>query len=95
MPIIIIAGHVRIAPEKRDDAVAAFAAMVERARAQDGCLDFAIGADPLDADRLNLFECWRDRASLDAWRKIAKGPRIKRLETRIGLYRSERAESPA
>ena len=47
--MIIIAGHSRARTAgERDAAVAAFAGMVERARAQDGCLDLSIGADPAD-----------------------------------------------
>ena len=80
--------------EHRDAAVEAFAPMVERARAADGCLDVAISADPLDPERINVFERWRDQTSLDAWRKIANAPKIERRETEVSLYRTERAENP-
>ena len=43
-------------PIKRDAAVEAFAAMVERARKYDGCLDLSISADSVDPERINLFE---------------------------------------
>ena len=92
--MIIIAGYTLTESGKRDAAVEAFAGMVERARKQDGCLDVAISADPVEPDRINVFECWRDQRSLDAWRKVAKGPRVKRRETHVSLYRSERAEKP-
>ena len=92
--MIIIAGYTLTESGKRDAAVEAFAGMVERARKQDGCLDVAISADPVEPDRINVFECWRDQQSLDAWRKVAKGPRVKRRETHVSLYRSERAEKP-
>ena len=48
------------------------AGMVERARKYDGCLDLSISADSVDPDRINLFGCWRDQQSWNAWRKIAK-----------------------
>jgi len=68
---------------------------MERARKHDGCLDFAISADPVDAERTNLFELWRDQESLDAWRKVAKGPRgIKYREAHVKLYRTDKAEKP-
>jgi quinol monooxygenase YgiN len=93
--MIIIAGHTRArSPEERDAAVAAFADMVVRARASEGCLDMSISADPIDPDRLNIFECWRDRPALNAWRKVAKGPRFAARETRVKLYRSDAAERP-
>jgi quinol monooxygenase YgiN len=92
--VIIIAGYTLIETGKRDAAVAAFAAMVERARKSDGCLDLSISADSVDPARVNLFECWRDQQSLNAWRKVAKAPKVKRRETHVKLYRSDKAEKP-
>ncbi len=69
--------------------------VVERARAYDGCLDFSISADAVDPTRVNLFECWRDQTTLDAWRKVAKGgPRGKPREVAVSLYRTDKAEKP-
>lgn len=95
--MIIIAGYTRVTEvAERDAGVAAFADMIARARAQEGCLDFAISADAVEPDRVNLFECWRDQAALDAWRKVARGPRgrSKPKEVNVKLYRSEKAEKP-
>jgi quinol monooxygenase YgiN len=92
--MIIIAGYTRTDAEKRDSAVEAFRGMVERARAYDGCL-FSISADAVDPERVNLFECWRDQATLDAWRKVARGgPREKPREVAVNLYRTDKAEKP-
>jgi quinol monooxygenase YgiN len=90
--MIIIAGYTRTETQKRDAAVDAFAAMVGRARKQEGCLDLSISPDPVDPDRINLFECWRDEESWKAWRKIAKGPRVVLRDTHVNLYRSDNAE---
>ena len=93
--MIIIAGHTITESGKRDAAVRAFSDMLERARKHDGCLDLSISADPLDADRINVFELWRDRESPDAWRKVAKPPRgIKYRKAHVELYRAEKAEKP-
>jgi quinol monooxygenase YgiN len=72
--MILIAGYTLTEAHKRDAAVEAFADMVERARRYDGCLDLSIGADSVDPERINLFECWRDPQSWNAWRKVAKPP---------------------
>ncbi len=90
--MIIIAGYTLTDADKRDAAVAAFANMVERARKHDGCLDLSISADSVDPERVNLFECWRDQQSWNAWRKVAKGPRVKRGKSYVKLYRSDKAE---
>ena len=92
--MIIIAGYTLTEAHQRDAAVAAFAEMVERARKYDGCLDLSIGADSVDPERINLFECWRDQQSLNAWRKVAKGPKVKTRQTCVKLYRSDKAEKP-
>lgn len=93
--MIIIAGHTLTESPTRDEAVRSFGEMLKRARKHDGCLDIAISADPLDAERINVFELWRDQESLDAWRKVAKGPRgIKIRKAHVKLYRTERAEKP-
>jgi quinol monooxygenase YgiN len=90
--VIIIAGYSVTEADKRDAAVEAFAGMVERARKYDGCLDLSISADPVDPDRINLFESWRDEQSWNAWRKIAKSPRVKLRESFVKLYRCDGAE---
>ena len=93
--MIIVAGHTLTESGRRDAVVRAFSEMLERARKHNGCLDLSISADPLDAERINVFELWRDQESLDAWRKVAKPPRgIKTRKAQVKLYRTERAEQP-
>jgi quinol monooxygenase YgiN len=92
--MIIIAGYTLTEAHQRDAAVEAFADMVERARRYDGCLDLSISADSVDPERINLFECWRDPHSLNRWRKVARGPKVKRRETCVKMYRTDKAEKP-
>ena len=35
-------------------------------RGEDGCLEYTFAADPLEADRVILFERWESQAALDA-----------------------------
>ena len=92
--MIIIAGYTLTEASARDAAVAAHAEMVAKARDHDGCLDLAISADSIDPERICIFEHWRDQQALDAWRAIANPPDIKRRETYVKLYRTEKAEEP-
>jgi len=92
--MIIIAGYTRYDAGKRDDTVEAFRSMVERARNQDGCLDFAISSDAIDPERIDIFKCWRDQTALNAWRKVARGPRAKPHDASVSLYRTDKAEKP-
>ena len=41
---------------------------VRMARAAEGCLDFAVSADPIDPRRVNVFERWESRELLSAFR---------------------------
>ena len=66
--MLIIAGHLIVDAPDRDRYVADCAAAVAAARTADGCLDFAVSADAVDPQRVNVFERWRTRESLDAFR---------------------------
>lgn len=91
--MIIIAGYsLAKNVEDRDSSVAAFAAMVARARKQEGCIDIAITADSVVPTRSNIIEIWRDETSWKAWRKIAKGPKSRATELQVSLYRSDSVE---
>jgi quinol monooxygenase YgiN len=92
--MIIIAGFTLMEADKRDAAVRAHIDMVVRARKRDDCLDLSISADPLDPERINIFEQWRDQNALDAWRKVASPPKVARRETYVKLYRTDKAEEP-
>jgi len=72
--MLIIAGHEEVDPQQRDAFVAAHHDLIRRAREAPGCLDLAITADPLDPARVNNFERWESRESLDAWREVAAPP---------------------
>jgi quinol monooxygenase YgiN len=73
--MIIVAGHVTVDPEQREFHLAGSARIVEKARAADGCLDFAMSADLIDPGRLNLYERWESEAALKAFRRRAPRPK--------------------
>ncbi|MGZ4276796.1 MAG: putative quinol monooxygenase [Solirubrobacteraceae bacterium] len=66
--MLIVAGHLEVHESDRDRYVADCAAAVAAARSADGCLDFAVCADAVDPRRVNVFERWRTRESLNAFR---------------------------
>lgn len=74
--MLIIAGSVQVAPERRDALVAAFEDLVRRARTAPGCLDVAVTADSIDPGRINNFERWESQDHLDAWRAVAHAPDV-------------------
>jgi quinol monooxygenase YgiN len=66
--MLIIAGHLIVDEQDRDRYVADCATAVALAREAEGCLDFAVSADPVDPSRVNVFERWRTREQLAAFR---------------------------
>lgn len=67
--MLIVVGHLVLDPADRDAHVAASAGAVRLARAADGCLDFAVSADPVDPGRVNVFERWSSAEELRAFRE--------------------------
>lgn len=75
--MVIVAGHLTVEPVQREAYLAGCTSVVEQARRTDGCLDFAITADLLDAGRVNIFERWESRAAVDTFR--SSGPSNEQL----------------
>jgi quinol monooxygenase YgiN len=65
------------------------AEVVAAARRAKGCLDFAVSADPVDPSRVNVFERWCSRESLQAFRGAGPSDDIARriLEINAREYR--------
>ena len=86
--MLIVAGHLRVRESDRDRYVADCVEAVAAARNAEGCLDFALSADPIDADRVNVFERWRTQEALRAFR--GDGPdgelRTRILEANVSEY---------
>jgi quinol monooxygenase YgiN len=71
---VIIAGNLYMHPQDRDAWVAAHDAIIRQARAEAGCIDLYLSADPVDEGRINLFEQWESEEHLESWRSIAEPP---------------------
>ncbi|WP_031466419.1 putative quinol monooxygenase [Sciscionella sediminilitoris] len=66
--MVIVAGHILVAPGDREPYLADCAHIVEQARRAPGCLDFTITADLVDTGRIDIFERWESQAALEAFR---------------------------
>ena len=66
--MIIVAGHLEVHPKQREGFLAGCARVVTQARAADGCLDFAMSADLVDAGRINIFERWQSKEAVEKFR---------------------------
>jgi quinol monooxygenase YgiN len=66
--MVIVAGHVVVDPEQREDYLAGCVEVVRQARRAAGCLDFSISADLLEPGRINILERWESVGAVEAFR---------------------------
>jgi quinol monooxygenase YgiN len=66
--MVIVAGHLVVHPEQRDDYLRGCVDVLRQGRRAPGCLDFAISADPIEPGRINVFERWESQAAVEAFR---------------------------
>ncbi|HUQ58357.1 putative quinol monooxygenase [Lentzea sp.] len=62
----IVAGTAYVDPDHRDTLLAGLAPSLRRVRTTPGCLDYVVAADPIEPDRVNIYERWESQAHLDA-----------------------------
>lgn len=72
--MIIVSGSIWVAPARRDAFVAASLEAVVAARSAPGCLDFVVSADPIEPDRVNVYERWETDAAVETFRGEGPGP---------------------
>ena len=61
---IILAGTIRVAPDRLADLRPHLRAQVENSRAEPGCLDYALTEDPLDPGLIRVYEHFVDEEAL-------------------------------
>jgi quinol monooxygenase YgiN len=86
--VIIVAGSLRVDPGARDGYLDGCREVVAAARAAQGCLDYALSPDLLEAGRINVFERWESPEALERFR--GAGPPSEQLaelrEIHVGEY---------
>jgi quinol monooxygenase YgiN len=97
--MLIIAGHLRVDPARRDRYLQATADVAPLARRFPGCLEFVQAADPAEADRIVIYERWESDEDLMAFRTsgspdddAAEPPDI--LDADVRKYRISAVEAP-
>lgn len=66
--MLIVAGHLIVAADQREEYLRGCIPVVRQARTAQGCLDFAISADLTDPGRINVFERWETLEAVEAFR---------------------------
>lgn len=71
--MIIVAGCLFIDPDQRATYLEQLADVMPMARAAAGCLDFVQVADPVEPNRIVVYERWTSDEDLHAFRRAASG----------------------
>ena len=67
--MLIVSGRLYLKPGTREQFLNSCVASIRLARLAQGCLDFAVSADPIEPDRANVYEAWADAGSLVSFRE--------------------------
>lgn len=87
--MIIIAGSIRLDPERVDAALEAGWPHIEGARGQRGCLAYQWALEPREPGRVEVFERWQDEAALAAH---LEGPHYRNMLATLGAHGLQTAE---
>jgi quinol monooxygenase YgiN len=64
--MLIVAGTIDVDPAQRAQFLEGREQAILAARAEAGCIEYAMGADCVDPGRVRIFEKWEDKAALAA-----------------------------
>ena len=92
----IVAGHVTVDDDRRDEFVNAHRDLIVRARRAPGCLDVTITADPVEPGRIYNYERWESWEAVEAWRAQVHAPDtcIEMRDVEVEAYEIARARPP-
>lgn len=65
---IIVAGKLFVKSGSRDEFIEKSREAIVKARENEACEDFSVSPDPIDVNRVNIFEKWESHSALDAFR---------------------------
>lgn len=85
--MIIVSGHIQVAAGRRDEFLAASRQAIVAARSAPGCRDFVVAADPLEPDRVNVYEEWESEPELAAFRGAGPGAELGSMIVRARVLR--------
>lgn len=91
--MLIVSGRIYIAKGQREAFLAISNESIIEARRTLGCRDFVVAADPVEPDRVNIYEEWDSADSLEAFRGEGPGDRIGKLIERADVRRHVVASS--
>ena len=70
---VIVAGWIRVDPSARQRYLDDHRPVIEAARVAPGCVDFHLTPDPIEDDRINVYEHWESAAAVERFRGSGPG----------------------
>lgn len=93
--VIIVSGSISVDAAERDAYLEGCREVILAARRADGCIDFHLAADPIEPDRINVFEQWESVEAVESFR--GEGPSQEQAaaihDARVFQYEVERSTS--
>jgi quinol monooxygenase YgiN len=66
--MIIVSGWLQVQPKQRQAYLDSCRPSIEAARRAPGCMAFYLAGDPLELDRINVFEQWQTTSDVEEFR---------------------------
>jgi quinol monooxygenase YgiN len=92
--MLIVSGRIYVRPGAREEFLALSGDAVAQARRAAGCRDFVVAGDPLEADRVNVYEEWESEEALLAFRGAGPDQDLSAsiLRAQVALHRVASSE---
>ena len=91
--MIIVSGRIYVRSGQREAFLASSRSAVIDARRAPGCRDFVVAADPIEGDRVNVYEEWDSDGQLEAFRGAGPEPELMQVIERAEVHRHRVASS--
>jgi quinol monooxygenase YgiN len=91
--MIIVSGKIYVRPGAREQFLASSLEAMSQARRSRGCRHFVVAADPLQPDRVNVYEEWDSEEALLTFRRDGPGEDLSAAIVRADVARHEVASS--
>tara|TARA_R110000787_G_scaffold187146_7_gene299067 strand:+ start:10187 stop:10471 length:285 start_codon:yes stop_codon:yes gene_type:complete len=91
--MLIVSGRLYIRNGCRQAFLEASLEAVHLARRASGCKDFVVAPDPVEPDRVNVYEEWSSEKQLQKFRETGPGPEMFSLIERANVSRHVIASS--
>ncbi len=84
--MVIVSGKIFVPREQRTRFLELSAEAMTQARKTSGCRDFVVAPDPIERDRVNIYEEWESEEDLAAFRDDGPGEDLSSLIVRAEVF---------